>query len=524
MVESSRSCWQMADDMSALSENNQNTDHPVPQEVKANVFVIDFKPKKGKKNKKKAKAANLQEAFLKFKRERQQEFRVDKIMKERQLSSMLEPERMLSLRMKFLETAKRYFGVPYARRYHEPGTPMYDAPLFLDCCALTRQVLRDLKEDFGFNIGLWNQAYQYDTLPITIEKEEDMKPGDLVFISAIFYNPKAKKQRHDMVHVEIWAGDGIKTVGARWQKGVVQVFDSYKFVSKSYHSMVYHFKSIDTWLRGVCRSFCPEHLWRKSKYEPGKKSIFSLQSEEPEQDEAAGGVDDDDDGSCYHDNRDAELQNASLSSEMSTIKPTVQDEITEHSAEIEIDDRTLEGLTENEFLGDSCSEVSANLNVYDKRTEENDTIVLFGVEDGEHFEESYSDTCSICDEFDSEEENCSCCHGNVDEEVCIERDYYGEISCDEDEPFDGDDKQKSKCSTTSGTAIHITRYNKLKDSAQVSVVQCFFSRLKYRITCDYNYHLLMKTLGVFELQWCVNGAVATLDGDALRISDVIDNG
>jgi hypothetical protein len=27
-----------------------------------------------------------------------------------------------------------------------------------------------------------------------------------------------KKQRHDMVHVEIWAGDGEKTIGARWQK------------------------------------------------------------------------------------------------------------------------------------------------------------------------------------------------------------------------------------------------------------------------------------------------------------------
>ena len=29
----------------------------------------------------------------------------------------------------------------------------------------------------------------------------------------------AKKQRHDMVHVEIWMGDGEKTLGARWQKG-----------------------------------------------------------------------------------------------------------------------------------------------------------------------------------------------------------------------------------------------------------------------------------------------------------------
>ena len=38
--------------------------------------------------------------------------------------------------------------------------PEYDSPLFLDCCALVRRVLFDLKDDFGFKIGAWNQAYQ----------------------------------------------------------------------------------------------------------------------------------------------------------------------------------------------------------------------------------------------------------------------------------------------------------------------------------------------------------------------------
>ena len=56
-----------------------------------------------------------------------------------------------------------------------------------------------------------------------------------------------------MVHVEIWAGDGEKTLGARWQRGAVQVHDSYKFVSKTYGNMTYHFRSIDTWLMGICR-------------------------------------------------------------------------------------------------------------------------------------------------------------------------------------------------------------------------------------------------------------------------------
>lgn len=37
--------------------------------------------------------------------------------------------------------------------------PEYDAPLFLDCCGLIRKVLRDLKEEFAFDIGPWNQAY-----------------------------------------------------------------------------------------------------------------------------------------------------------------------------------------------------------------------------------------------------------------------------------------------------------------------------------------------------------------------------
>ena len=62
-----------------------------------------------------------------------------------------------------------------------------------------------------------------------------------------------KKQAHNMTHVEIWLGDGPKTIGARWNKGHVQVFDSYAFEAKSYHSPTYHFKSIDTWLMGICR-------------------------------------------------------------------------------------------------------------------------------------------------------------------------------------------------------------------------------------------------------------------------------
>ncbi len=80
-----------------------------------------------------------------------------------------------------------------------------------------------------------------------------MQAGDLVFISGTYVNPEARAQVHDMVHVEVWMGDGDKTLGARWQTGVVEVHQSYQFVAKSYTNMTYHFRSIDTWLQGVCR-------------------------------------------------------------------------------------------------------------------------------------------------------------------------------------------------------------------------------------------------------------------------------
>ena len=64
-----------------------------------------------------------------------------------------------------------------------------------------------------------------------------------------------KKQRHNLTHVEIMLGDGEKTIGARWNDGKVQFFDSYKFTSKSYHSQIYTIKSLDPWLRGICQRY-----------------------------------------------------------------------------------------------------------------------------------------------------------------------------------------------------------------------------------------------------------------------------
>ena len=75
------------------------------------------------------------------------------------------------LREKFVDTCKKYFGVPYAKRYWKPDEKHYDAPLFLDCCALTRQAVHDLRDEFGFSLDRWNQAYQWDTLPIDLTED-----------------------------------------------------------------------------------------------------------------------------------------------------------------------------------------------------------------------------------------------------------------------------------------------------------------------------------------------------------------
>jgi hypothetical protein len=76
---------------------------------------------------------------------------------------------------------------------------------------------------------------------------------------------------------------------------VVQYFDSYKFVSTAYHSIVCHYKSIDTWLEGICKSHCPQHSWSSAniQWAPGKKSIFAIDDEYDEADLNAPDVEED---------------------------------------------------------------------------------------------------------------------------------------------------------------------------------------------------------------------------------------
>lgn len=71
-----------------------------------------------------------------------------------------------------------------------------------------------------------------------------------------------------MVHIEVFLGgaSGEKSIGSRTCINEVSYHDSYKFVSTSYHSIKYHYRSIETWLDGICRSYCPQHKWKAARY------------------------------------------------------------------------------------------------------------------------------------------------------------------------------------------------------------------------------------------------------------------
>ena len=197
---------------------------------------------------------SLQDHFKKFRQKKIQQEKFRQNLKKKADLRRKDPDYKQKLRNKFVNQIKQYLGVPYKQKYHKPGTELYNSKIFLDCCALIRRAMLDLKEDFGFQIGGGNQSYQYDVLPIDL-KFEEMKPGDLIFYSATYYPEKKMKiQKHDMVHVEVFYGGdtGESSIGARWGKGVVTIFDSYKFVSKNYYNVKHHFKSIDTWLEGIC--------------------------------------------------------------------------------------------------------------------------------------------------------------------------------------------------------------------------------------------------------------------------------
>lgn len=243
---------------------------------------------------------SLQERFLRFKKERQRE----RALTKRSACHVVgAPRDVEQLRRRFVEACRGYLGVPYAKRCHDPDEPDFDAPLHLDCCGLVRRAVQDLQEDFGFKIGKWNQAYMFETLPRDLTFEE-LKPGDLVFVEGTYYEERRRPQRHNIVHVEVFLGgeSGEATIGSRWARSDpaagkvrgVQVHESYKYVSKNYDIHRFHFRSLDTWLQGVCRSQTfPDVVSKPAVLDCGGKSIFEeQQAESGDEDEHGGFVPD----------------------------------------------------------------------------------------------------------------------------------------------------------------------------------------------------------------------------------------
>lgn len=242
------------------------------------------------------KVPSLQESFLKFRDLRKKERQIQKLARngEYNCKGQRTEDYKLALRGKFVDTAKKYIGVPYAERFKVDDDPV--APLYLDCCALVRRAVMDLQDDFGIVLGKWNQAYQMDTLPIVLQQSE-LRQGDLIFYEGHYNSKRSKVQKHNTVHVEIFLGGetGEATIASRFHKGLVGIFPSFKFSSTSWTLVQHHFRSLDTWLDGECKSHCLEHSWHSDilgiEIAAGKRSIFNDDSG----DESAGG---DSDGDC----------------------------------------------------------------------------------------------------------------------------------------------------------------------------------------------------------------------------------
>jgi len=183
-----------------------------------------------------------------------------------------------ALRERFLSQVRSYIGTPYSAARCGEGAPCY-----LDCCGLVRQALTDLKEDFGFEVGPWNQSYLFDTLPTAIAPEE-LRPGDLIFWQAEYDDAERKRQRHDLVHVEVYAGHGAGTIGSRYEGDIetigVSMHASYRsFGGHGAHDHQVLFRSIEPWLEGKCISHCATCTWGESRG-AAKSKIFAAEDAE----------------------------------------------------------------------------------------------------------------------------------------------------------------------------------------------------------------------------------------------------
>ena len=71
-----------------------------------------------------------------------------------------------------------------------------------------------------------------------------------------------------MVHIEVYLGgeNPMRSIGSRTSINEVSYHDNFKFVAANYGNIKYHYRSLDTWLDGVCKSWCPDHTWKCNRY------------------------------------------------------------------------------------------------------------------------------------------------------------------------------------------------------------------------------------------------------------------
>ncbi|KAH8072530.1 hypothetical protein SO694_00002827 [Aureococcus anophagefferens] len=249
-----------------------------------------------------ADAPSLQDAFAKFRRGRR---KTKPTVPASELKVRAAARRAADpagdkarLRKKFIEKLKTYVGVPYAERYHKPGDALHGRPLYLDCCGLIRRAAQEMRADFGFDLGHWNQAYQFATCPTAREFPATVEPGDLLFVKGTYFKGRKKPQKGDVVHVEVFLGSEFgagpkSTLSSRDHYGCVEIHDSFEYDSPWYAITALEWRSLDDWLEGRCDPvampgcFADHDPYGDAALRLGKKSIF---------DEAADGDDESDDG------------------------------------------------------------------------------------------------------------------------------------------------------------------------------------------------------------------------------------
>ena len=107
-----------------------------------------------------------------------------------------------------------------------------------------------------------------------------------MFWAAEYNDPNRAPNRHDLVHVEVFTGEGSTaegTIGSRYEgEGVerpgVGEFESYcSFGGHGAHGHRVLFRSIDTWLDGVCVSHCKQCTWGEPPKNGGGSRLFAAE-------------------------------------------------------------------------------------------------------------------------------------------------------------------------------------------------------------------------------------------------------